>query len=593
MTSNKPKIFMRRTALMAILSFVVSAMMAIPAKREWRTVTQPDGTKLEVMLVGDENFHYYVTRDDVALVERDGVYYYAKIEQRHLIPTGVPASDKPVSEAAARQNGYATAAKAKEAEFKGVRKGPKKVGEREHATYLGAKKGLIILVNFTDKRFEPIENRDDSMTVNNYYSTLANTENYTSEWAVGSLRDYFRAQSYGQFDLTFDVVGPITADNDYSYYGRDLNGEEGNDLKVVDLVKEMCAKVDAIVDFKEYDWDKNGEADVVYLLYAGFGQATGGGSSTIWPHMWTLKDAVGMNLIDALPVHDNISINTYACSNELYNNGTRMGIGVICHEFSHCLGLPDVYDTGLGTNPGMGSWDLMNSGSYNGPMGIGWVPAGYTAYERNYAGWLDFKELNENEVVEQLRPVTKAPDACKMVNDGHPDEYYILESRYKEGWDAYLPESGLLIYHVDYDEGAWTRNEVNASTVDGNMERMSLVRSNGYRYGSPVTFPSTTNTVFGDTSRPKAVLNNANTDGDFLLHKEVSEITRQADGVISFVFTNLTQANGIESPAVAGKSAIEWYDMTGRCLSASEKKSHRGLLFVRDSQGKVVKTIGQ
>ena len=90
---------------MAILSFVVSAMMAIPAKREWRTVTQPDGTKLEVMLVGDENFHYYVTRDDVALVERDGVYYYAKIEQRRLISTGVPASDKPVSEAAARQKG--------------------------------------------------------------------------------------------------------------------------------------------------------------------------------------------------------------------------------------------------------------------------------------------------------------------------------------------------------------------------------------------------------------------------------------------------------------------------------------------------------
>ena len=124
------------------------------------------------------------------------------------------------------------------------------------------------------------------------------------------------------------------------------------------------------------------------------------------------------------------------------------------------------------------------------------------------------------------------------------------------------------------------------------MERMSLVRSNGYRYGSPITYPSSTNTVFGDTSRPKAVLNHANTDGNYLLHKEISEITRQADGVISFVFTNLTQTDDIKAPAVAGESAVEWYDVTGRRLSASEKKNHRGLLFVRDSQGKVIKTVG-
>ncbi len=579
----------RRITAMALLSLLAVTATAIPAKREWRIVTQPDGTRLEVMLVGDENYHYFITRENVALIEQKGVYYYAEVADRQLVPTNIVAQSGSMKEAIAQQKGYATAARAKALRPYYMRKAPKHIGERVHETYTGKKKGLIILVEFPDTRFLDITEGGDSLDVNRRYQALANEKGYSEDAAFGSVHDYFLAQSYGKFDLTFDVVGPVMAKNDHSYYGEDVGNASGNDLKVIELLQEMCSAVDSMVDFTQYDWNQNGEVEEVFLLYAGKGQATGGGSTTIWPHMWSLKEAMDMNFIDSLPQHDGVKINVYACSNELYKDEIRMGIGVICHEFSHCLGLPDVYDTGYGGNAGLGDWDLMASGSYNGPLGIGWNPAAYTAYERNYAGWLDFTELKDSGTFKDIKPVTEEPTAFVMRNDGHADEYYVLEHRTQTGWDKYVPGSGLLIYHVDYNEAEWMKNSVNAVENDDDHERMAIVRASGYSYDFGDAYPYQGNNSFTDNSSPAIKLHNPNTDGTYKLRKGVTDITQESDGTMSFVFVNSSQQTSISDLAQPESGMVEVYDLSARRVKTDPQPS--GVSIVRDAQGKVYKRI--
>ena len=154
---------------------------------------------------------------------------------------------------------------------------------------------------------------------------------------TGSVRDYFRAQSYGQFAPEFDVVGPLTAANDMAYYGR--HSGNNNDSHVPELVWEACLQADPLVNFADYDWNGDGEADLVYMVYAGYSEAQGAAPETIWPQKWYLTMYQSLQL-------DGVTIDGYACSSELRGtSGSELdGIGTACHEFSHCLGLPDTYD---------------------------------------------------------------------------------------------------------------------------------------------------------------------------------------------------------------------------------------------------------
>ena len=124
------------------------------------------------------------------------------------------------------------------------------------------------------------------------------------------------------------------------------------------------------------------------------------------------------------------------------------GIGTICHEFTHCLGLPDIYDTAYGGGYGMGYWDLMNSGSYN---SNGYIPAGFTSYEKMYCGWSQPIELKNDTVITGMKPLSEGGESYIIYNDANRNEYYLLENRQKTGWDAGIPGNGLLVIHVDYD----------------------------------------------------------------------------------------------------------------------------------------------
>lgn len=267
----------------------------------------------------------------------------------------------------------------------------------------------------------------------------------------------------------------------------------------------------------------------MYVIYAGYGEAAGGEKNTIWPHEWDIEGG-GYSL-----VLGGQRIRTYACSSELNGGyGTDIsGIGTACHEFSHCMGIPDFYDTAGGGCFGMDAWDLMDYGSYGGD---GYEPTGYNTYEKWVSGWIEPTILTAPCYIKNMKPLSDAPEACVVFNEANKNEYYIFENRQLKGTDVALPNHGMLVIHVDYDQKVWFDNEVNNTS---NHQRFTVVPADNKLTSETVTgdtYPGTTkSTELTDTSKPAATLFNANSDGRKFLGKPVTDITEK-DGLISFTF---------------------------------------------------------
>ena len=519
---------MKKVLSLAALLMVASAMLAVPAKRGVvRTLKTTDGKEIRAQLVGDEYAHYYLSADGNCYVLQNGV--------------AVPADRNQLIGQSAARKAQANKARAARRKVGGAGK-----------VYEGIKKGIIILVEYKDVTFA--EDHDQAL-----FTRIANEENFSDGDFVGSVSDYFKAQSGGRFELDFDVVGPVTLANKMSYYGG--NDRQGNDKHPEEMVVEACNAVDDIVNFADYDWDGDGEVDQVFVLYAGLGEAAGGEEDTVWPHEWMLSE---VNKTFKL---DGVTINTYACSSELtgydfdwFGNPTEVGIdgiGTICHEFSHCLGFPDMYDTNY-RYYGMSSWDLMDSGSYNGD---GFCPAGYTSYEKMVAGWLQPIELTGDMAVTDMKALSEGGDAYIVYNKGHNEEFYMIENRQLTNWDSALPTNGMLILHVDYDETAWYENTVNNNAqqrctiipADGKL-KMEYVSGSYYVdeediLGDP--YPYNGNNQLTNTSNPKASVYHANTDGKKLMNIAITDITQNDDGTMAFSFTDDVENTPTPQPGEA------------------------------------------
>lgn len=515
----KTRIFTSLVLLMMVLT-----MSAVPAKPGQKKLLRlSDGTTVEARLVGDEHGHFWRSADGRAFRKVQNEAFYEQIDVLNV-----------------KKNAQKRRAKANLRRAK--RQMPKKAGLTSN--FIGKKKGLIILVDYTDVKFQAANNQA-------LYNRIANEANFVHDEFVGSVYDYFLAQSEGLFELNFDVVGPYTLSHNREYYGG--NDEDNEDMHPAGMVVEACRMADAEVDFADYDWDGDGEVDQVYVLYAGPGEANGGDEETVYPHEWTLSSAQYYGEDVASIKLDGVWVDTYACSGELqpaaidrYYNVTAWkidGIGTICHEFSHCLGYPDFYDTDY-QNSGMGFWDLMDGGSYNGD---GFCPAGYTSYERWVAGWKEPIELTEDTEVASMKALQDGGNTYIIYNDGNRNEYFLLENRQFIDWDAEIPGKGLLIIHVDYNETAWNENKVNNTK---GHERMTWIAADndkayetyeGERYYdfydmASDTYPYKTNKSFTNTSKPAATLYNKNTDGSKKLNKSVLDITQNSDGTVAFRF---------------------------------------------------------
>ena len=152
---------------------------------------------------------------------------------------------------------------------------------RKASNFTGKKKGLIILVEFSDKSFMETNNKA-------LYNRIANEKNFKHGDFIGSVSDYFYAQSYGTFELSFDIAGPVKLSKKQSYYGQ--NDSDGNDMHPGEMVIEALKAIKDTTDFAQYDWDGDKEVDQVYIIYAGRGEADGGPGNVIWPHEYTLTE---------------------------------------------------------------------------------------------------------------------------------------------------------------------------------------------------------------------------------------------------------------------------------------------------------------
>ena len=440
---------MKKLTLSLTILLLTLSTFAVPAYRGWQTKSQPDGTTIQVRLIGDEFYHYW--QDQAGnVVKCDSLGYWRVVESQ---PT--PATIKARRQASAM-----------------LQSRPQKAVGAPNL----APRGLVILVNFKDTKF----NASNTQAAMN---ELMNSSNYTYNDATGSVRQYFSDQSDGQYKPDFDVIGPVTLSNNVAHYGG--NDAGGDDLLPGDMVVEACSIANALhnVDFTQYDNDRDGYVDFVYVIYAGKGEADGGTENTIWPHSWDVYSAEyfgNCSYNESKRMFDDRYIYQYACSAELDGpTGKRAGIGTIAHEFSHVIGLPDLYDIDYGQNyedemtPGV--WHLMDHGSYNND---GRTPPSYTIYDKYFLGWAT--PTNPGNTAQKL--TLAANEGYQITSDNtllaatSTSTAYYIENRQQSGWDAGLPGHGLLIWKVQYNNDAWQNNGPNDE--NGNL-RYTIVSASG------------------------------------------------------------------------------------------------------------------
>lgn len=503
---------MKKLFLTLSLALTCAVMFAVPAKRgQWKTVKLANGQEVRVELRGDEFCHYWQTADGLKLVPNKKTGLFEKADMNRM------------TKRAAELRAKAHAPKLNRPATRVTLGG-------EHPVYEGERKALIILVQFADLKFKPEHTAD-------LYRRIANEEGFSEGKFRGSVRDYFHDQSFGKFTLNFDVAGPVTLPEGYAYYGENIDGDHSNPEKMGEFTRTACQLADDEVDFSQYDWDGDGEVEQVFFVFAGHGEASyGEDPNTIWPHKFNIRFCPPYTTLTL----DGTVIDTYACSNELGSGDEIDGIGAICHEFSHCFGLADMYDTSYNGNFGLDKWGVMDQGNYNGDS---FVPAGYTSYERWYIGWTEPTELTGNMQVNNMKALSTSGESYIIYNEGYDNEYYMLENRVRTGWDSELPGSGLLILHIDFDPTIWASNMVNSMAE----EHCTIFHADNSAGTSATdlagdTYPYAYNNSLSNTSTPAATLHNVNSDGSLNMNKAVTNITKNADGTISFAFEDLTSA---------------------------------------------------
>lgn len=533
---------MKKIILSIALAMLTLTASAVPARRTQRTLTLSDGTQVTATLSGDENYHYWKTADGRAFVmNEENIPQEISLQQ---------AQSKLQAKVQAR-NAHRLAKRTKHKAAWGAETNP----------ISGERKGLVILVNYKDKKMQHTQAE---------YNDYFNKAGYSDNNCTGSVRDYFLSQSYGKFSLDFDVMGPVTLSKNLSYYGD--NDSDGNDKHAAEMVAEAVKLAVSGIDLKKYDWDGDGYVDQVYVVYAGYGEHADAPANTIWPHEFELSEAAKYNDGPGALTINGVTIDTYACSSELRgSSGNKMdGIGTACHEFSHCLAIPDMYDTSVdGENFGMNVWDLMDYGSYNGEDGYGETPAPFTSYERMYCGWLTPVELTQPCNVNDMPAITKEPVAylIRNANPKFPGEYYLLENHQQESWDAYAPAHGMLVLHVDFNSNAWKQNTVNNVA---SHQRMTIIPADGklsHYNTTGDTWPGTSNnTKLTDTSRPAATLYNQNSNGRKFMGRPIENIAEK-DGLISFTFDG-----GKALPQLATPTALPATQVTANGFTAQWQK---------------------
>ena len=582
------------------LSFLITVMLlgavslwARPGYTKPIDVKQPDGTTVTLLMHGDEYLSYMTTIDGYTVVKgADGFYRYAEKQGGTLKATTFIAknsAERTTQEQAflanKQKNIHADMTEtAKESKARAAQMyAPMYADGNRRITTIWPRinydsfKGLVILVNWNDKQF----------TMNNpqeFYQKLTSEKNYQDASlanypvpVTGSARDYFFDNSMGMFDPTFDVVGPVNINYSCTYPhpknndGTDDNGFNGRFYKIV---KAVLDGVNNNVNFADYDMNNDGYIDIVYFIFAGYGSYVQGNSGAyLWPHANNLTGV--SSWYTGIPNYDGKKFGRYACSVEIQDYEAAAdqhvwldGIGTICHEFSHVLGLADHYDTDYEGSGGQSNhpdgYDIMAGGAdYNN----GLTPVGYNALERHMLGFGEPTILTEAGIYSL--EAFNTGNQSYIITSAKANEDFYIENRQNQGWDKYLPGHGLLVWRADTSNPSiWKSNSVND---DPNKMCFEVVTATGTTMGANATFPGTgnqidltaeTNTLWGSKKAAMDLYDITETDGviSFAAGKDIYPIF-----VEDFENTPLTDAN---TSGLAGKFCT-WSLVNSKIVSVS------------------------
>ena len=528
-----------------------------PALQGAFRVAQPDGSWLTVEQFGDEYHHWTATSDGMLVVNTGSGYYVAQIDAEGMLTASHLLAHEPALRSLEEQH-MAEYQKACQSLFR-QNSSRRTMSISESSKYLphsGSPRVLVILAAFQDVAFtvnEPMQafdqylNADQQTDLGNH-----NKLNYSS------VRKYFDASSHGAFTPQFDVVGPVTLPHEVEYYGKNEN--------MSGLCKDAIELVKGEVNLQVYDNDNDSRAELVYIIFAGYGENQGGDKNTIWAKTSTQN----------LKVSDDLTITRFCCCSELFHPHENYkdyinGIGVFCHEFSHGMGLPDIYATsnsGYVNNQSMESWDVMDQGLYN---YNGFAPALYLAWEQEVMGWLNIKPLSSSQESVSMLPVEEGGDAYKIQNPSDENEFIVMENIQQRGANYKANGHGLLVYHVAYPSS--TVNMTDSPNNKAGHPSVAVIPADGLLIsgylkgdGKEYTTSEYRSSLAGD---PFPGTNNTTTLSDqipqpnFCFYTEegtvgftLNTITEySADGMIVFDFIN-DEEGGHEDPDPSAVHAI-------------------------------------
>ena len=480
--------FMKLRSIIAYIMLSLSGLTALagPAGKSMVYLKQPDGTTFQAIIRGDEFTRIKTTADGHAIIQnKDGWWHYAVYSTDGRIDSsGWKVGSRPPQDILTNssQIPYSRLAEIAEkrraslSEISGIpifRRMKKMDGVQTRTSSESVTKhALVILAEYKDVRFR--HTKDE-------FIRLLTEEGYSVNGATGSAKEYFDAQFNGLMEFDFHVSDIVTLPKNRAYYGE--NDTDGNDKSPAEMIEDACRIADEKIDFSLFDDDNDGEADNVFVFFAGHDEAEGGAEECIWSHSWNILRGAGIKLS-----LDGTVIDRYACTSELTlafdTNGKAhefiSGIGTFCHEYSHTLGLPDFYDTDYEESGGVsaGLWkrtSIMDGGNYN---NLGNTPPNYNAIERLIAG------INEPVMLGRsgsysLEAIHKS-NKSYMIPESNMDGFYLLECRTDTGWDNEIGGSGLLVYHLDLSKGHFEKwslfNEVN---IDPAHQLADLIEADG------------------------------------------------------------------------------------------------------------------
>lgn len=593
-------IFFRSFSRIVVFLTAVSTWAA-PALRGSFTVRQPDGTLLTIEQFGDEHHHWTSTSDGTLVFNKGGAYYVAAIDDDGgLSATSLLAHEAP--ERGSKEQQQIDVQTSRKALFhqRGDEMLTRAMTISSTGGYLphkGTTRVLTILAAFQDSTFtinEPVQAFEQYL--NGDEQTDMGNKNHNN---LTSVQQYFKICSHGQFSPQFDIVGPVTLPHELAYYGG--TSGTGRDDKFSTFCKDAVTQVkDMIPDWTVYDNDGDGKAEMVCVIYAGYGQNQGGGVETIWARASRQNIEVSkdfeINFFNCSPEHfyPSSSIDTEGIAMKDYINGT----GVFIHEMSHCMGLPDLYQTvgDYTNNQGMESWDIMDHGCYT---RNGFAPVPYTAWEQEVMEWKEMETVAASQHISGLLPLVEGGTAYKIANTAKENEYIVIESVMQRGLNLYAYGSGLLVYHVDYPS-----SKLNMQDTPNNElghPRVAVVPASGLLLNSGLCGADKEYTnaqwracmeasVFPGTNQVTSLTSDMNLpnyyfydDGDATLPVgfDLFNIKEATDGVSFDIIVSGT--DGIHSPIVNAATDQNFYTLQGVRVAVPTKGNiyiHQGHLVI-------------